>query len=259
MPFTRIAPLRATLPVLCFFSAAVATAGPAPMHMLPAAAPSGLHLAQFSVGGVEIDTNDIAGSVDRLSRENETVGRLVDRYGDQAEQIARDFADDPLGTASRLSADLQASGILTGFLSSRIDEVGDDCGRLSDVYRAGCVQAELEDLSRRLPKRGDYAEARAALDDVTAELDRIVRANRDRSRPRVSLKVRREGESAARQSQPFSAVRASSVDAANAQAARAIEEAKVRLLRSVRKSDPRHVHYQRIAAAVCRRRCCLLP
>jgi hypothetical protein len=96
-------------------------------------------------------------------------------------------------------------------------------------------------LARTLPRRGEYAEVRAVLNDVSCDLGRITRQNRDSSQPKVRAR-RIDG----RRSPAFAATGSE----ANAKAAAVISSASDLLLRSVPRSDLRYAHYVRIVSAL---------
>lgn len=152
-------------------------------------------------------------------------------------------ASPPLVTAVQ-----PANSVSTNAIVSQVNEIRRVCQGAGDEYRVDCFATQFRDLSARLPARGDYSAARQALQQASVELGRIARANRDRSKPRIRVRVNQVG-GAPTVSAPITAVRASSVDQANLQAAASVEKLQATLLRSVPDNDPRDVHYQRIAAS----------
>lgn len=141
-----------------------------------------------------------------------------------------------------------ANAAATRAIVRQVEEATRACGATDRVYRVSCLAIQFGDLARRIPPRGDYAAAAQALAQVSTELDRIARANRDRTKPRISLRVAQVGGTPKR-SAPFSAIRPEAVTEANAQATASVERLQATLLRSVPDADPRDVHYQRIASS----------
>lgn len=141
-----------------------------------------------------------------------------------------------------------AANPVTQSIVRQMEETDDNCGKINQPYRIDCIASEYRDLAGRLPRRGDYAEARAALDDVASQLERIARNNRDRRQSRIKVNVNRVGAPPA-QSRALSAVRPDRLQGANQQAQQAIEQGRLTLLRSAPPGDPRRAHYQRIASA----------
>ena len=157
------------------------------------------------------------------------------------------------GTATAAAAILPAAAPVTSsntaLVAARAREITLFCEKLPVLYSVDCVTKELRELANGLPRSGDYAEAQAALDRVASELEQISRANRDRAQPTVALRVQRAGTSRPVRTDSITAVRPERAAAAQQQAAQAVERLQVELLRSVPASDPRQVHYQRIADA----------
>jgi hypothetical protein len=176
-------------------------------------------------------------------------------YGEEPSVDDGDGGDDPVarrgstGGPTIVSAAAPASAAATALIVARVSSIENVCEKLPELYSVDCLAREIAELARDLPKRGDYADAQAALDRVAGELAQISRANADRAKPRVSVRVQRPGERQPAQTAPIAAVRPERLEAAQAEAAQAIQSLQVELLRSVPETDPRQVHYQRIAAA----------
>lgn len=142
-----------------------------------------------------------------------------------------------------------ANNATTKVIVDRLRQVDDHCEKLLQPYRIDCAAQEFRDLASKLPRRGDYADARDALNQVAGELEKIAKANRDRAQARVRLQVSRAGASRPDRTRPITAVKPAAVPTATQQARQAVERGRATLLRSTSGGDPRQVHYQRIAQA----------
>lgn len=158
----------------------------------------------------------------------------LDRNRAALESIAPNFSTDIVDEQGRLVLNRES----TDLIRDSANEANQKCARLPREFRVNCLQQGYEDLARGLPKRGDYGDVQKILGEVSRELAKIERANRDRKRGKVRLPN-------TKRSRKYSATRSAALQ----QAEDAIERAKAKLLRSVPPSDPRAVHYQRIASA----------
>jgi hypothetical protein len=137
---------------------------------------------------------------------------------------------------------------ITKDISETIEDVANECSTYKPVYRVDCIRQGLQMTLARLPKTGEYADARKILQTAVAKLDRIVVENVDPEAPALlaapnanpKLKKRRH----------YSAIRKDRLAIANRKAVAVIEEARTELLRSSENSERRYAHYQEIALAV---------
>ncbi len=154
------------------------------------------------------------------------------------------------GGGPKMRAYLHFNPSSTDRISDAIGGAVRTCGPdyLEPRYRIDCIRVYFLQLSRELPRTGDYAPVRAALAKAAADLDVIVRQNRDPSAP--LLRPRLNGKPAAPLLPPIRAVRPEAAARALRQAEAVIEETATVLLRSTENSERRTAHYQQIAAAI---------
>lgn len=178
-----------------------------------------------------IDTEDIAGIASSVARNYSP--EMIDDLKDLAARFGID-----LNTAIKfLSTQRRLNPRSTQLIEESTREVAVGCRPLPSAYRVSCLQQGYEDLADVLPRRGDYADARSALQKASTDLNKIQKSNRDRSKKRV----RKPGERT---------TYAATTAAALAQAERVIATARASLMRSAPPSDPRHRHFEQISAAV---------
>lgn len=122
------------------------------------------------------------------------------------------------------------------------------CGATPIIFRPDCIAENLRKAARELPSRGDYAEARTALNTAVNKIDDVVRKNQDRAQPRVRSRATLSGRTV--QTPPLVAVKPETVPQVNREVTAILEETETVLLRSARNDEKRAEHYQRIAAAV---------
>jgi hypothetical protein len=230
--------------------ALVPASAPASATILPPAMP-GLIPAQShggeTGGGLDREgpsAEDIRDFVDAFG-EHERVAnpgqRVIDRDRALQETVRRAAAAVGIEYAQAvtlLTTSAQVSPLATRLFAAVVDESDEECERLPGAYRIDCVRQGFDALAEALPKRGDYAAVRVALDETSRQLARIAREERARGQPRVRAQGGTRGY-----------VATGGGAAASQRAANAVLIAREQLLRSVPEGDPRHVHMQRIAAA----------
>lgn len=128
--------------------------------------------------------------------------------------------------------------------------VGSETCSLYDRYkRVDCLRDELQRIAQGMPRTGDYAEMRQALEQAAAKLDTIVRANIDQTVP--ARRYRAPTTKGPRVSRtPIRAIAPRNLNRANAQAAAVLDELSTTLLRSASSSTRKQVHFERAAQAV---------
>ena len=117
------------------------------------------------------DVDGLIASAARAARNYD--GDLVADLREVAASLGIDFAR----VVELLSTQRQINAASTGVIRSVIDETNDDCQKLPQTYRIICLQKGFDTLGDALPKRGDYADVRAALKTVSAELNKIARVD----------------------------------------------------------------------------------
>ncbi len=122
------------------------------------------------------------------------------------------------------------------------------CGKINPEYRVDCMSDRLAGVAASLPKTGEYAEAKKALEVAAAKLQALAKKNASPSLSKV--RVRTGGANSAGRTRPLTPVKTESLDSVNKQARAIIVEAETVLLRSAANSQKRKVHYQKIAKAV---------
>lgn len=139
---------------------------------------------------------------------------------------------------------------VTREIAATLDDASQFCGWLPAGVRIDCVADRMRTVARALPRGGDYARVRNALENGARELTAIARQN---EAPRTSAKryaVRPPDGGAVQRSGRLTEVAPDRLAAANAAAARVIEETQTVLLRSAENSRTRMVHFQEIATAL---------
>lgn len=123
------------------------------------------------------------------------------------------------------------------------------CASLAQAeYRVDCLSERLAAVAQAIPQQGDYAEARAVLEQTAAQLAELARANRSADLP--PGRAHRGGTSPLTTTRPLTPVATAALTGVNQQATAILEEAETLLLRSTSLSDDRHLAYIQIAAAL---------
>jgi len=143
----------------------------------------------------------------------------------------------PMRTGEELTVAF-ADGV-TGSFVNQIRRGAAECSRLEPVYRIDCLRRVFKQASGAGLNRPDYASASSELRRLSRTLNGILGKNVDRKAGKAKV----GGKS-------YRAVTRQALRDANRQAARAIEEAATKLLRSAGNSKKRKTHYTRIANAV---------
>lgn len=113
-------------------------------------------------------------------------------------------------------------------------------------YTIDCLAYQYRQVAQQLPRGGEYAAARAAIERAATQLEGVVREFAATDLPPAH--VTRPG--VGRTARPLSAVDPGRSRAAATRAAAILAEAQTVLLRSSENSARRQLHYQRISAAV---------
>lgn len=128
------------------------------------------------------------------------------------------------------------AGTLSAADAARAIEAGNAfCAVLPPEYRVDCMAEQLEKVARALPRGAETGETREVLLRAAKDIRQVVNSNRDRSKPRVS--VRTPGPNPVGTSRPLTPVRIETLAATSEEAAVILEEAGALLLRSEARSD----------------------
>lgn len=175
--------------------------------------------------------------------DGETCGECGYEEGEEYETPRRDRPENP---------DLGGTNLNTGTTNSVVASlsVGSEaCSRHGPLTQIDCLRDELARAARELPRTGDYAEMRRALETAAAKLDQIVVQNVDRTAPvsRYRAPTSRGDRTSAT---PLRRVAPQNVARANGQAAAVMDELQTTLLRSASSATRKQVHFERAAQAV---------
>lgn len=137
----------------------------------------------------------------------------------------------------------------TNFVTQAIEGIYAFCSSASQTeYMVDCLGAGLADVADQLPDTGDYAEARAILEDASQKLRALATANKSTTLPKARLSGTIKAKPV--RTKRLTPVKTPAISSTGAQAAAILEEAETLLLRSVANSDRRKVHYAQMAQAV---------
>lgn len=164
---------------------------------------------------------------------------LREEEGDDNEDARQEYAQPVLEFTDEITTEIVV----------QISQIGQICDAVDDAYQVSCFSRMYRELAEDLSSRGDYAETKEILLDTADKLDRIVRKDRDRSKPPVRATLTTPT-GAEKTTPPIVAVKPEAVQTARAEAAEVMAEAETVLLRSASSDSKRAIHYQRIAAAV---------
>ncbi|WP_145962987.1 hypothetical protein [Mangrovicoccus ximenensis] len=121
------------------------------------------------------------------------------------------------------------------------------CGQVGGVYRIDCLSERLAAAAAEMPKTGEYAEAWAAVDSTSKQLEALARDAWDRDKPRITA---RAADADVQTSRPLRPVQVERMPAVQAEATRILEETETVLLRSAARSVERQALFTEIAQAV---------
>lgn len=123
------------------------------------------------------------------------------------------------------------------------------CAALAQAeYRVDCLSERLEAVAAAIPTGGDYADARAVLEQTAAQLAALARANRSGDLP--SGRAEQGGAAPVTTTRPLTPVASAALTVVNQQATAILAEAETLLLRSSSLSDDRRIAYSQIATAL---------
>lgn len=122
------------------------------------------------------------------------------------------------------------------------------CSQLPVQYQVDCLSVYYRKALAETPRDREFAEVRTVLRDTANKLDKLARANRDTTQPR--LKVRPATGPDTIKTGPITAVKPETVEATRATALAIIEEAETLLLRSAETRAEGQNEFAQIAEAI---------
>lgn len=136
-------------------------------------------------------------------------------------------------------------------IKNRIDQINRICGddRLQLRYRVHCLAILYTDLAQRIPDSDQYAELKAVVTNMAAELTALADANLDASAPPVAITGGRRG-AASGGGRAVPAVRTDRLERTIAKAEQILDETATVLLRSDESSRARKVIYASVARGI---------
>jgi hypothetical protein len=123
------------------------------------------------------------------------------------------------------------------------------CGQYTDVWRVDCLSDELERMARRMPRSGEYRQAKAEILAASAKLRALAEQNADPNQPPVR-RAAEVNDVRRTTTRPITAVAPSRVVATNLAADAVISELSTTLLRSAGNSASTNRELTRGAQAV---------
>ncbi|MEL6523785.1 MAG: hypothetical protein AAFQ66_22605 [Pseudomonadota bacterium] len=163
-----------------------------------------------------------------------------------------DLSDDSEGSdartifASSLPLDLER----TNLIIRMIEDASDRCDRVINIYQIDCVRSEYSRISKLLPSSGAYSDVQEAMADAARDLERLVRATRDRDQRRARVRLPARPTDPRNRNARLRPTSPQMLGRAQAQAAAIIDEARTQLIRAAANSDKRKTHFQKVAQAM---------
>ena len=102
---------------------------------------------------------------------------------DTEERLREEEGDDNDARQEYAQPVLEFTDEITTEIVVQISQIGQICDAVDDAYQVSCFSRMYRELAEDLSSRGDYAETKEILLDTADKLDRIVRKDRDRSKP----------------------------------------------------------------------------
>lgn len=141
------------------------------------------------------------------------------------------------------------SAASTDAIAKSLEQITNFCSGIDgNAYRVDCLSDQLATIARQMPRTGDYAEARKALEKAAGELNQLARDNASPSLPKGVAHSAKDPK--IRSSRPLVPVTATAQADVNKRAIEILDETQTILLRSAQNSEQRRAHYEQISAAV---------
>ncbi len=118
-----------------------------------------------------------------------------------------------------------------------------------ELYQIDCLRLHYKKIADSIPENGDYKGVKAALEDASRKLDRIVRQNQDLTQPVVQIHERGKPDATIVDG-GLRPIKKERLAVARAAAQKVIEDTALIILRSGEIPTRRNVHYTSISVAV---------
>ena len=138
------------------------------------------------------------------------------------------------------------SSSVTQSIVLNLRAVRGECAGYDPVYRIDCLRQGFGAVAQRIPRRGEYRQIRAIIEEANRDLGSVVANNADGRAPKQASR----GNARFKQRRTYTAVKRQSLGRAMRQAQRVVQQAETKLLRSSENSEKRFQHYQQVATAV---------
>ncbi|MCV2889009.1 hypothetical protein [Ruegeria aquimaris] len=149
---------------------------------------------------------------------------------------------------SNIAAWTPVNAATTGRIVKALNSAAEFCRSKADrAFVLDCMNYEYWQIVNALPKTGEYAEVRVALEGAAKNMSALVKRHGTQTSAKT---LSRGGSQPKTTTRKIAPVPASAVSTTARQAANAIAEAQTVLLRSTGNSDLRRVQFQRIAQAM---------
>lgn len=177
---------------------------------------------------------------------NQTAGGVAGASGAAGAEAAAPLPGEAAAKAAKPGTTTESA---TKAITSGLQNGISFCASLAQSeYRVDCLSERLEAVAAAIPAVGDYAEARAVLEQTAARLAALARANRSADLPRG--RAQQGGAAAVTTTRPLTPVATAALPDVNRQATALLDEAETILLRSSALSDDRRIAYAQIATAL---------
>ena len=153
-------------------------------------------------------------------------------------------AGEASGALSQSQQGLSSSVTQSSVLNLRA--VRGECAGYDPVYRIDCLRQGFAAVAQRIPRRGEYRQIRAIIEEANRDLGSVVANNADARAPKQASR----GNARFKQRRTYTAVKRQTLGRAMQQAQRVVQQAETKLLRSSENSEKRFQHYQQVATAV---------
>lgn len=152
------------------------------------------------------------------------------------------------GLWGELSPPIPVNILITREIADSLASIQNECANYDPIYRIDCLRQGIQLTLSRMPKTGEYLQARQILQKAASDLGRIVSDNADPNQP--LLMAPKGANPHFKKHRQYTAIKRAKLGVAMKQAQGVIVEAETALLRSSENSERRQAHYQEISIAV---------